>query len=233
MNKLGDFVLFPEDEKYSERIEEIRASFCRCCDWIAENSAQSREVKVLHALLRQSIPFLELAIDARVDDLPKVSLAARFLFESEIRATHILADPANLTQWEAEAVTDGVEVIDGFLTLRAQSPHVDASAFEKERARLLGLAQKYSLGENTKHLSARKLAKDVGRESDFDAFFKIYSKLLHPSSYFVNGLAEAHDGFIRDVLVTTLQENAISLVERVRAALGVPQEVVLPRRGRE
>jgi hypothetical protein len=229
VNRLGDFVLFTEDKRFPERMEAIRDAYVRCADWIPAHCEKDRTSLALRALLVRAIPFIEKSMSAPTSELPEIALAARYLFESDLRAEHIIASTDNLSQWESEALADGIDVIDGFLRLHLDAPNVNIRSFEDARIRLVELASKHTLKHNTRYLSVSDLAKAVGRKDDYDAFFKIYSKLLHPSSYFVNGLVDAWGGFLRDTLVATLQGSAIALIERTRSALEIPDHVTLPK----
>jgi len=76
-------------------------------------------------------------------------------------------------------------------------------------------------------LSVRDLAKAVGHEEDYRALFKLYSKLVHPSSYLLNRSAdEAHGVAIRQILVLKLQLYAYDLLERIRQSLKIPDEAL-------
>jgi hypothetical protein len=92
------------------------------------------------------------------------------------------------------------------------------------------LAEKYKLSDKVKLLGASEMAAALGRQSEHKAFFKLYSKLIHPSAYLVNGSADTWGAFIREALAINLQIYALDLLEKVRQSLGVPDSVVSPPR---
>lgn len=91
------------------------------------------------------------------------------------------------------------------------------------------LAFKYNLDPALRRISTRALARAAGAqaEKEYEAFFKLFSKLVHPSSFLVNGTAKNAYGFpIRNALVIHLKLYAHDMLTRIRESLGVPDDVL-------
>jgi hypothetical protein len=56
-----------------------------------------------------------------------------------------------------------------------------------------------------RHIQAGDLAKKIGASEEYTAFYKLYSKLVHPSSWFVNSLSAVETPIYRQMLISNAQ----------------------------
>jgi hypothetical protein len=69
---------------------------------------------------------------------------------------------------------------------------------------------------------AADVAKEVGLQDEHKAFYKLYSKLVHPSSFSVNWPDAALSTMYRDSMVGNMQVYAISMLEEMRTKANLP-----------
>lgn len=93
---------------------------------------------------------------------------------------------------------------------------------ETEISRLQNLRKKYKLGSGS-HESAGNLAKKNGLQNEHKALFKLFSKLIHPSSYLVNDATASSDENFR-ILQMHAQLYALDTFSRIAKAVSLPPE---------
>jgi len=94
-----------------------------------------------------------------------------------------------------------------------------------EISRLKSLRKKYDLPER-KHLpSSAAIAKRVDLKKEHDALFKLFSKLVHPSSYLINDYENAASSEVKMILKIHAQLYAWDTFSRVCSAVSVPQTI--------
>jgi hypothetical protein len=197
------------------------------CSWIVDNHERDTTNLTLYNLLAGAVPFVQIAREHLLDPIQLIAFSTRNVFEINLRARHVLQSDANLQQWIAECFADNIQVLEGILQLREAASPADIAIIEEEIKRLRSVALRYGVADSAKLLSVRDLAKAGSREEDYRVLFKLYSKLVHPSSYLLNGSADnAHGVAIRQILVVKLQLYAYDLLERIRQRLKIPDEAL-------
>ena len=224
--RVRDLIRYGSSEECVRSIVRCQTGFTVCCDWVAKSLERNDRNLAFFNILGQTVPFLRFAAWGIDKPIQVLAFSARSVFELNLRGRHMLRSDENLRQWMSEGVIDSIQVLEGVLELRESASAGDVALLEAEIERLRSLAGRHELAHRGKLLQVGELARSVGLESDYKAFFKLYSKLVHPSSYLVNGAATAWDRVLRQVLVVNLQLYAYDLLERVRTGLGVPDVVV-------
>jgi len=113
-----------------------------------------------------------------------LALAARNTFELWLRLKDILESDGNRQAWRNEAFTDQLEVYEAILSL--QGPEEVKGVIRDEIERVKQQAVVRGLTPRSKLKKMPDLAKDAKCEEEYKAFYKLYSKLVHPSAWFVN-----------------------------------------------
>jgi hypothetical protein len=223
--RLRDIVRFGSWSETQVAIRKLSGSYAACCVWIKSNCERTNRNFVLYSLVAAGWPYLDLAGKNLTGPIPVLALSTRALYELHLRTRHVLQSEENLKKWIAETSIDTIEFLQGILTLGEPKEAADLLNFEVERQR--SLAQKHNLDLAARPISAGALARAVGRQVEHDAFFKLFSKLVHPSALLVNGTAEKSYGFaIRNTLVIHLQLFAHDMLGRIVKDLEVSDRVL-------
>ena len=148
-----------------------------------------------------------------------LALAARNTFELWLRLIHIAANEGNCQRWRDEGLTDQLQVLDAVLTLQPDESSKASIQREIERVKKHGVARSMNAGVRPK--MAGDLAKDVGQEAEYRAFYKLYSKLVHPSSWSVNWPDASASDMYRVALAGNAQAYAWQILETVERLWGV------------
>jgi len=131
------------------------------------------------------------------------ALAARNTFELYLRLKYILASRNNCQTWREEAATDQLEIYGNVLKLDlAESAR---ATLKEEIERVKKHAAKRGLQPTSKLMMVRQLALAAHLQDEYDAYYKVCSKFIHPSSFWVNWPEAASTPIYRTTFVLKLQ----------------------------
>lgn len=133
-------------------------------------------------------------------ELAEIAWSIRSLHEIDLTLRYLLQGEEHFNEWQAQMLADEKDIVEGFL-LSEQVPADQRASWEERLRRVQETSARLGL-EMRRRLTTRQLARQTGREAEYDAFFKFLSKFVHPSSWLVNGRAERinADGY-RNLLV--------------------------------
>ncbi len=148
---------------------------------------------------------------------------ARNLFETYLLCEYILRDASRAKVFIAQKGVDELQIAEGLLSL-SENPNDPSAEPVKERIdHIRRTLAKHGLAESP-HWSASMLAKDAGCREDYEAFFKLYSKYVHPSSWTINAEPNEIDNpTIRNIFIVRAQYNAgriLGLITEYSASRG-------------
>ena len=197
--------------------------------WIEKNIDRTERRVILCNLLIATADYLKLTKSSLNSHISAIAISTRSIYEINVKLRSLIADQENLRKWQSEAVTDKVQALDGILLLANDSESIaEQNIIKQEIERLNDLITKYGLPTIKQPISTGNLAKTVGLENEHNALFKLYSKLVHPSSYLVNDYNSAASIENRKILQIHAQLYAYDSISRICEALEVPYEVSKP-----
>lgn len=201
------------------------ARMCRSVNqWIDGNRERDERRVILCNMLEASAGYLTLAGENVGRHISVAALCTRSLYEINLHTRDVLQSAEGLRRWQGEAVTDKIQVFEGILSLETVSAMGETRAtLHSEIARLQSLRKKYGLPEGNP-APAGKLAKSLGLAKEHEALFKLFSKLVHPSSYLVNDRTASSDDNTM-VLQVHAQLYAGDTFTRISDAFSVPVEI--------
>jgi hypothetical protein len=131
-------------------------------------------------LVERLISYLEFPIELS-------AWTARNLFECYLIAAYIVPDPIKAKEFLTQKATDELEIYDGILSLKHSTNTKGVEKPIKDRMEhIKNTMKKHGLNQS-KHWTVGMLAKQTGNKEEYEAFFKLYSKYVHPASWLING----------------------------------------------
>jgi len=121
------------------------------------------------------------------------AISARNLFECYLLIAFILSNPTKAKEFTGQKASDELEISEGFLSIT--KPGTQDVAIKSIQARMSSLKTLMSQHEIPikKHWTVSNLAKQTNNKVEYEAFFKLYSKYIHPSSWIVNSFPLEYD----------------------------------------
>ncbi len=184
-----------------------------------------RNIPIPPLLLAASRSVTLASVEAPNPPLEILALATRNTFELYLRLKHVMKSDANALAWRNEAVTDHLQIYEGILELDGPESAKTTLAGELETIRRDAAARGLRPADDL--MRVPDLARDVGLKREYLAFYKFYSKFVHPSSFLVNRPTAATTPAFRSTLMFNLQVYGQLMLDELTRALGVDQEALL------
>lgn len=193
--------------------------------WINDNIERTAKRVVLVNLLSSTSDYLKLMKSSLDSHISVIALSTRSIYEINIRVRSILELDDEMDKWQSEAVTDQIQTLEGMLSLADDQNHdAQVNILKSEIARLQNLVSKYNLPVINNPVTTGSLAQKVGQKSEHKSLFKLYSKLVHPSSLLVNNYQSAASSENQKALQIHAQLYTFDTMSRICEALNVPPE---------
>jgi hypothetical protein len=186
--------------------------------WVGENVPELSNKPIPPLLLgaARAVSFASVAgLDTPVEIL---ALAARNTFELYVRFKHILMSDDNSLAWREEAVTDQLQVYEGILS--QNPPEQLKEVFRSEMERVKAHAANRGL-QARKLLTMWDVARETHLDGEYKAFYKLYSKFVHPSSFLTNWPVAASTPMYRDAFIFNLQIYGHLILKELHDAHGL------------
>lgn len=122
-------------------------------------------------------------------NVEELAWSTRNLHEIDLTLRYIVQSDEHLAEWTAQMLTDEKDVVEGFLTLATKLPQQERVRLERRLERIQETSARLGV-EMPRPWSMRSLARGTDREREYNAFYKFFSKFVHPSSWLVNGRRE-------------------------------------------
>src|SRR5690606_25772302 len=117
----------------------------------------------------------------------------RNLFECYLLITFLLMDQRNAKAYLSQKGIDELEINEGFLSLSSENTsEVVTRPILDRNEHIKKTLEKYEL-KRTSYWTISMLAKETNNEDEYKAFFKLYSKYFHPSSWLINSNPAEYD----------------------------------------
>lgn len=226
--KLKDHVVCGSDLELKKNLDKIVKKSKFIIRWIDKNLERTEKSLLLVNILNSACDYIEIAKLSINQHISVLALSTRSIYELNVRL-RTLSDENEQKKWESEALTDKVQTLEGIISLGSENEKMQQRALlELEITRLKNLATKYNLPIIKQPASTGNLAKTVGMESEHKGLFKLYSKLVHPSSYLVNDYGNSANVVNQNILQVHGQLYAHDIVSRICGELSIPFEISKP-----
>jgi hypothetical protein len=223
--KLSDIVTPGTTADLRRRLADTSLQLVRLCKWIIDHHGRTEESATICNLLSAARSYLILAAENAENHLSVLALCVRSLYELDLRTRLVLTSPNKMREWEAEAAADKIELLEGILQLSSSVENTESRrVLQNEISRLQSLLERHGMPPVDHIPSTAALAKSAGLHEDHKALFKLFSKLVHPSSYLVNDYSSAASPEVLAVLQIHLQLYAGDIIKRVCVALSIPDD---------
>ncbi len=220
-----DHVEFATRGKTINHLKSLSRRCRKLAKWIDRSVERTDASITMTNIMNSTADFLEVAAVGFGSHISILALSARNMFELNVRLRDVMRSDEQMKRWHGEAIIDKKQFLEGFLRLQTASDNTDAKGvLNSEIARLLSLQAKHNLPSKGSP-PARNLSEGVGLVDEYDAFFKVFSKLIHPTSFLINDPKNADTEEHRSILVVQLQIYAGDNYGRVSEAVGYPDEI--------
>ncbi len=223
--RVRDFVKFEaSSEEIANRLSLLAKAVDSMATWIRNNCVRDEEHLVIHNLLTALHPYIDIYQANTSGPISLIALCTRSTYELNVRVRLVLKSPNNIRTWMSEAADDRIDLLKAIIEL-SDTENPAAATLRDEVLRCEELKRKHNLPNIRKaDTQPIALAREVGLEEEHKALFKLFSKLVHPTSYLVNSGNVLDDTRLRNVLLIHFQLYVIDTLKRVADKSNYPLE---------
>lgn len=146
----------------------------------------------LRALVSYTGMLFERLISHKDFPIEYCAISARNLFETYLLVAYITSEPNRGKEFLSQKAFDELEINEGFLGLGTPASEASIRAIRERMAHIKTLMQENKL-KPSRYWTVNYLAEETNNKVEYDAFFKLYSKYIHPSSWIVNSFSNEYD----------------------------------------
>lgn len=114
------------------------------------------------------------------------AFSARNLFECYLLIAYIISDPSKAKEYLSQKAYEELEISEGFLSLTTANTSETSMKLIRDRMDYVKQLMKKHELTPSKSWHVSYLAEKTNNKLEYKAFFKLYSKYVHPSSWIVN-----------------------------------------------
>lgn len=223
---LNDYIKNGTEDDLKTALEEMHTRFLGVSNWITENKDRTNENLVVFNLLSSVMQYLRVLNISIKEHISILALATRSLYELNLTIRLVLKDSTSFDSWCSEAITDKIQMLEGLLGIQTVSEMSEQrSILQVEIERLKVLRDKHQLPTIKSPASAGQIAQQIGLSDEHKNLYKLFSKIVHPSSYLVNDYKNASSIETRMILQIHAQLYAWDAFSRVCEHFNVPGEL--------
>lgn len=223
---LKDFTKLGTEVDVKNALEEIQIRAFNVLTWISENIPRTNESLPILNLLSSTLGYTKIVNPSIDEHISILGLATRSLYELNLTIRSVLENQQSSNSWCSEAITDKIQILEGLLSMDTVTEMTkERKILQTEIDRLLNLREKHNLPAIKTPSSASQKAQQLGLSEEHKNLYKLFSKIVHPSSYLVNDSSKAASIEIRVILQVQAQVYAWDSINRVSQHFNVPTEL--------
>lgn len=115
-----------------------------------------------------------------------LAISARNLFECYLLIAYVIDEPSRAKEFISQKAFEELEINEGFLSLTTTTTSETSIKMIQDRIDNIKKLMKSAELTPSRHWNVSRLALQTNNKIEYDAFFKLYSKYVHPSSWIVN-----------------------------------------------
>ncbi|NAW97242.1 DUF5677 domain-containing protein [Vibrio sp. V23_P3S9T160] len=226
VERIRDRVEIKTEKDVVKNIEKIGKNYKKVIAWTQGscNLDLTLENEMLKNLLLSNESYIKYIANGAYKDIQLLALGVRSVLENLARARFIMQSDKNLNRWVSEALMDQKALVQAFQSIGNETSE-EYKHLEDELKRLDGLYEKYELPVVKQPQQIKAMTEAVQLVDDYDSVFKLTSKLIHPSSLFINSRSSMDSFEYHNILVICGQLYLWSLLNEICEKLAVPESV--------
>lgn len=150
------------------------------------NKETDYRVVALRGLSNYTRILFERLITNQNAPIEQIAISARNLFECYLLIAYVIDDPSRAKEFISQKAFEELEINEGFLSLTTTATSGTNIKIIQDRMDYIKTLMKSAELTPSRHWTVSHLALQTNNKIEYDAFFKLYSKYVHPSSWIVN-----------------------------------------------
>lgn len=214
--KFGDKVIYGSTDDVNTNLRRIISVLNEEVSKLVLKGGDDYVLFALRALTSYTGVLFERLISYQDFPIEYNAISARNLFECYLLIAYIISDPSKAKEFLSQKASEELEINEGFLSLKTVTtsetsikPIRDRMDYIKEIMKKHGLT-------SSRHWTVSYLAQQTNNKLEYEAFFKLYSKYVHPSSWIVNSRDNEYDNPVfRNIFILQGQHYASCIIKLI------------------
>ena len=153
---------------------------------LAKNNESDYLVFALRGLSSYTSILFDRLIRNQNAPIEYLAISARNLFECYLLIAYVINEPSRAKEFISQKAFEEIEINEGFLSLKTKTTSETSLKMIHDRMDYIKKLMKSAELTPSKHWNVSHLALQTNNKIEYAAFFKLYSKYVHPSSWIVN-----------------------------------------------
>ena len=191
--KFGDKFSYGSTDDVITNLRKIISVLNEDVSKLILNKGHDYSLFALRALTNYTGVLFERMISYKDFPIEYNAISARNLFECYLLIAYIINDPSKGKEFLSQKSFEELEINEGFIALKTANTSETNIKLIRDRMDYIKELMKKNGFTPSKHWSVSFLAKQTNNKVEYEAFFKLYSKYVHPSSWIVNSYNNEYD----------------------------------------
>ncbi len=182
--KMNDKIQLGTDQAVKENLDKIVRLIIDQAQQIAPDDKDDVVSEIIRRTSLYAALQLRMMIDLYDHPIECIAWISRNLFEMNLIIEYSLKFPDKAKDFGLQKGSDEKEILEGVLSLDAGGSRDNVITLQERISHINNVLKKYGKNDS-KHFPVKGMADQVGMEDDYNAFFKLYSKYVHPTSWLI------------------------------------------------
>ncbi|MBP6025503.1 DUF5677 domain-containing protein [Ferruginibacter sp.] len=184
--KFGDKVIYGSTDDVNTNLRKIISVLNEDVSKLLLKQGEDYLLFALRAITSYTGELFDRLISHKDFSIEYSAISARNLFECYLLIAYIIKDPSKAKEFLSQKAYDELQINEGFLSLTtANTSEASIKLIQDRMDYIKELMKKHELTP-LKNWNVSHLAEQTNNKLEYKAFFKLYSKYVHPSSWIVN-----------------------------------------------
>lgn len=188
--KLKDIVEHVPDLQVTRRLRELSANLRQLSCDIGKRAQRSNASLAYANLMNRTASEMDRLVGYYPDFAEGIAWCARNIFELNLVVRHICRSSENMNRWLGQFAGDEKQIIQGFLTLSADSKLPERQHLQDRLDTIDSISAKHRI-QPSRPFNIKSLAEQEHLEDEYIGLYKLFSKYVHPSSWLVNSSTDS------------------------------------------
>lgn len=191
--KFGDKKIYGSTDKVDANLLKIISAINDETSKLVLKQEMDYPLFSLRAIANYTGVLFDRLISNRDFPIDYIAILSRNLFECYLLTAYIISDSSKAKEFISQKAYEELEINEGFLSItNANTSETITKPIRERMEYIKEIMKKHDLNPS-KNWNVNYLAKQTNNELEYKAFFKLYSKYVHPSSWIMNSPDHEYD----------------------------------------
>lgn len=191
MTELKDIVRYGSDQDVIENLNKVALKLASYSELVPRAPLNDYQGLAVKRLLEYQSKETKAIVSCFRKDIHEFSWRVRNIFEGALLLEYVMKNDSNAAAFIAQKIGDERTILEGIASL-SKVVLSDSHPIKERISKANSVLAKHGFGKAST-LTTKFLANAVGFTSEYEAFYKLYSKYVHPSAWTILSDSDEYD----------------------------------------